>query len=188
MSSITSHATRDDAFALVTQAKIGCLEGATDEFILELQGHLLRWVGDLANEMQNRIAAADRAAANLAEKGAEEAPPSAPDPVASKLDFETALARFLHLTQQHLNEYYAREFPRNTVPQLDVSAGGVKYVRVFKQSGSGSRDAFCFVEVATGDVLYPDGWKRPAKGARGSIYSPTFEGFGVSQYGANRAR
>lgn len=176
--------TRDDAFALVTQAKIGCLVGATDDFILELQGQLLRWVGELASEMQSRIEGAKITEEVVDEIIAEDlAALAAPKP-----DFETALARFLHLTQQHINEYYAREFPRNTVPTLDVSAGGAKYVRVFKQSGSGSRDAFCFIEVETGNVLYPDGWKRPAKGVRGSIYAADFGGFGVTQYGANRAR
>lgn len=101
-------------------------------------------------------------------------------------EFEEALARFLKLTQEHVTAYFAANFPRLTVPTVETSPGGLKYVRVVIRENGAS--AFCFVERATGNVLKCDGWKRPAKGVRGSIYAETFEGFGVSSYGANYAR
>lgn len=30
---------------------------------------------------------------------------------------------------------------------------------------------YCFVEKATGNILKADGWKKPAKGVRGSIWN-----------------
>ena len=69
---------------------------------------------------------------------------------------------------------------------LSFDRGGKKYLRVVESDASGShRSVFCFVEIATGNILKADGWKTPAKGVRGNICDPNFSiGRGVSEYGA----
>lgn len=47
---------------------------------------------------------------------------------------------------------------------------GKRYIRIVYY-GSGGRSAWAFVDKTNGDVLKPDGWKRPAKHARGNIYN-----------------
>jgi hypothetical protein len=101
--------------------------------------------------------------------------------------FEEALARFIFVNQQAIKAYYAQHYPKLTPPALTFSEGGQKYVRVVQEDRgggpAGSRSAWCFVEVATGNVLKCDGWKRPAKGVRGSIYSKDYAGYGCTTYG-----
>jgi len=49
---------------------------------------------------------------------------------------------------------------------------GSKYAKlVVDYYASGSGSAYCFVDLATGDLLKPDGWKKPAKGVRGNIFA-----------------
>lgn len=65
---------------------------------------------------------------------------------------------------------------------------GSKYARIVKGEmnratglpGS-SRSAFCFVDMETGAILKADGWKRPAKHARGNIANGAAD---VGPYGA----
>ncbi len=52
---------------------------------------------------------------------------------------------------------------------LSIDPDGRKYIRIVN-TAYGSRSVFCFVEATTGDVLKADGWKRPAKHARGNIF------------------
>ena len=33
----------------------------------------------------------------------------------------------------------------------------------------GSKSVYCFIDLSNGDLLKADGWKKPAKGKRGSI-------------------
>jgi len=101
--------------------------------------------------------------------------------------FEDALARFVAAAQANIDAYYAANYSRLTPPKIEVDPNGVKYVRVVKRD-SVSGSAFCFVERETGNVLKCDGWKRPAKGVRGSIYATDFAGYGINQHGANYAR
>lgn len=44
------------------------------------------------------------------------------------------------------------------------------------------RSCWCFVDLETGDVLKSDGWKRPAKHARGNIKDENLSAF-ISAYG-----
>lgn len=97
--------------------------------------------------------------------------------------FDHALCRFLERAQAVVNEYYASTFPNNTVPKLSAEPGK-RYVRVVRHDGVG-RSAHCFVDTTNGNVLKPAGWKGPAKGARGNIYS---EKLGVGPHGALYAR
>ena len=45
-------------------------------------------------------------------------------------------------------------------------------------------DPFCFIDVATGDVLYPQNRHRPAPGARGNIGAEDHLGYGIGPWGA----
>ena len=45
---------------------------------------------------------------------------------------------------------------------------GRRYCRVVRACGP-SRSAHCFIDMSNGDILLPDGWKRPAKHARGNL-------------------
>jgi hypothetical protein len=47
-----------------------------------------------------------------------------------------------------------------------VDPGGVKYLRVVS---SKFRSVSLFIEVATGNILKAESWKKPAVGARGNI-------------------
>lgn len=57
---------------------------------------------------------------------------------------------------------------------------GKKYARIVKES-FGSRSAYCFVDMTTGDILKAAGWKVPAKGIRGNIRNGAAD---VGEYGA----
>jgi len=79
--------------------------------------------------------------------------------------FDAALTVFVAATQAKLDAHYAGE----PTPTLSVDPDGRKYVRVVS-SGHGQRSVFAFVERSTGNVLKAEGWKKPAKHARGSVY------------------
>jgi hypothetical protein len=46
---------------------------------------------------------------------------------------------------------------------------GKKYWRIYREVGDDSKSAYGFFDPATGDLLKADGWKRPAKKARGNV-------------------
>lgn len=83
-------------------------------------------------------------------------------------DFESALKAFLKGAQRKINDGYKDNV---LIPKLSIMRGK-KYIRVVSgiegQRNTGS--AWAFIEIETGNVLRPDGWKRPAKHARGNIY------------------
>ena len=47
---------------------------------------------------------------------------------------------------------------------------GNKFCRIIR-SYYGSNSAYCFVDMATGDIYKSSGWSSRAKGIRGNIYS-----------------
>lgn len=57
----------------------------------------------------------------------------------------------------------------DSVLEFETPRPGQKYVRFTKRLGTSNRSAYCFVDLRNGDILKPDGWKRPAKHARGNI-------------------
>lgn len=86
-------------------------------------------------------------------------------------DFDTAFASFLVAAQSTSDRTY-RQFQgaaqvQSTGPKL-VAEHGRRYVRIVAENGQ--RSAWAFVDKTTGAVLKPDGWKAPAKGARGNIF------------------
>ena len=101
----------------------------------------------------------------------------------AKPSFDGAMGKFKAHAQKQIDDYYAANFPNSkTKPTLHYS-DGEKYIRVTKvEPGQKTGSAHSFIDKATGDVLKPDGFKRPAKGARGNIFSGDF---GVNEHGAN---
>lgn len=89
-------------------------------------------------------------------------------PGADREDFEAALGAFLQTIRDYQAAYWAKNYPNLVPPTIDVDPGYKKYVRVVQDNHT-QRSVFCFVDVASGDILKADGWRRPAKHARGSI-------------------
>lgn len=52
---------------------------------------------------------------------------------------------------------------------LSADFRGRKNIRIVRGTGS-IKQVFCFIDASNGDVLKADGWKRPAKHARGNIF------------------
>jgi hypothetical protein len=65
---------------------------------------------------------------------------------------------------------------------LSIDDGAKKYARIVKSS-PGSRSVYCFVDLATGDILKAASWKAPAKHARGNIRG-TNALAGLTEHGA----
>ena len=55
---------------------------------------------------------------------------------------------------------------------LEIDAGGIRYLRIFYRAAE-SQFVFAFIDMTNGDVMKPDGWKRPAKKARGNLFDAT---------------
>ena len=99
-------------------------------------------------------------------------------------NFEGALEAFLASIRECISAHLVRNnFKNLTVPTISVDPGGHKYARIVRDDGS-SRSVFCFVNKATGDILKADGWKGPAKGARGNIYDNAGKG-AITPYGVH---
>jgi len=60
---------------------------------------------------------------------------------------------------------------------------GQKYIRIVSERGADGRSAFCFIDRSNGDVLKCEGWKRPARHARGNIHDAQNGLGGITQYG-----
>lgn len=87
---------------------------------------------------------------------------------APSLDFESALARFIEGCQRLVDADPAMAGRRLTV----VRKRGGGRVKIVAESS-----AWAFVDIATGDILKAETWHRPAKRARGNIFSATpFDG------------
>lgn len=66
-------------------------------------------------------------------------------------------------------------------PKMTVEFGP-KYARIVKNDHG--RSVFCFVEIATGNIMMAAGWKAPAKNhPRGTIHTPTHGVEFVGKYG-----
>jgi hypothetical protein len=104
------------------------------------------------------------------------------------MDTQTALANFVSAAQALVDNHMSSHCPNNTRKVLSVESGR-RYARIVIQSEGDelSRSAYCFVDMTNGNVLKSDGWKKPAKGPRGSIFAPNPVA-GVGPYGALYAR
>lgn len=99
-------------------------------------------------------------------------------------EFRAKLEKFLRLSSSDMPAIFT------PVVSLEI---GKKYARIVKSEvGTQSRCAYGFIDLATGDIYMPDGWKRPAKHSRGNICQPDDELFGAGKvcgpYGVARLR
>jgi len=73
--------------------------------------------------------------------------------------------------QDHVDKEYGDFLPGNEGPVIsyDSITSRSKYVRIV--ANSNQRMVFGFIELSTGDLLYPAGWKSPTKNfTRGNIF------------------
>lgn len=99
-------------------------------------------------------------------------------------NFETAFTNFLATAQAIVDEHMTRHFPNLPRPVLSAEPGR-RYVRVVKSDGESSRHVYCFIDRTNGDILKSESWKKPAKHARGNIYTTTDMRAAVNEYGAH---
>lgn len=89
-------------------------------------------------------------------------------------------------SSEYFKKHYAESWARGWSPKHSAEFGK-KFVRIV-QENNGQRSAYCFID-ADGNIYKCDGWKRPAKGVRGSLFDANFSiGKGLSHYGAAYAR
>jgi len=108
-------------------------------------------------------------------------------------DFNTALNSFVAACQEVSDNYAKEWYPtvHSKAPTtISVDNGGQKFKRIVR-SDRVQRSVHCFVAISdghnkkmgywkAGDVLKADGWKSPARGARGNIFD---EQNGMSRMG-----
>jgi hypothetical protein len=99
--------------------------------------------------------------------------------------------QFLTLAQHLCDVYMEAQFPSLPRPSL-IIAGGMRYLKIQQTEIGGSairpemrRSAWCFIDLANGDILKPKTWKAPAKHARGNIFADDFGMSCIGPYGPN---
>lgn len=95
-------------------------------------------------------------------------------------EFDTALETFVRLAETNANK------EKSELNQVTLTVErGRRYCKVISTyvRASDQRSVFCFVDQ-DGTILKADGWKRPAKGARGSIFGADKGASAVTEYGA----
>jgi hypothetical protein len=100
--------------------------------------------------------------------------------VQSDPKFEASLMAWLAGAQAKIDDHYRTRFPTLETPILTLERGR-RYIRVVRADSS-SRSVFAFID-ANGDVLKPEGWKKPALHARGNIFDASGGLAGVGPYG-----
>lgn len=103
---------------------------------------------------------------------------------------EAILPDFLKALDAMTDDYFRKELPgsyeRGMTPKHRAEIGK-KFILIVQYDPS-SGSAYCFLD-ADGNILKPDGWKRPAKGIRGSIFDQHYSiGKGLTRHGAAYAR
>ncbi len=93
-------------------------------------------------------------------------------------NFEGRLAGFVAIMQGLTDDDYKRNYPNQHPPRYEVDPKGIRYKRIVQQDldadGHALRwggSAHAFVDTTNGNVLYPAGYKGPAKHARGNIFA-----------------
>lgn len=95
-------------------------------------------------------------------------------------NFDAALNVFIDQCQIISDVYMERTFPTLDRPVISAG-GGQKFIRVVRTETGQGESGHCFVAKTdgsnkklgswrAGDVFKCDGWKGPARGARGNIF------------------
>jgi hypothetical protein len=89
-------------------------------------------------------------------------------------EVEREVQKYVEEIQEYHNEYYKKNFPGSTLDPSKYSYLTLqKYYKIIYTTlgGSGQTSVFCFVDKETGDIYMAAGWKVPAKGARGNLFT-----------------
>jgi len=102
-------------------------------------------------------------------------------------DYETKRDAFVLHVEARTQKYINKVFPSLDPPAFFVESGR-KFDRIVEEEHNGSRRVWGFISradgthkgapIKVGDILKADGWKSPAKHARGNIYVSFDEGYG----------
>ena len=118
------------------------------------------------------------------------APVTAPAPVPSpacftQQDFQTALDRFLALTNKKSNDNYAKNLPSllNTEHQEEFFAKepGSKFIKIVRGKNGKAKSVHCFIRIADGAIMKAASFNAPAQNfSRGNIFdeNPRVEIYG----------
>ena len=79
----------------------------------------------------------------------------------TEFDLEAFRCQLVTFFEQHRAEHFV-----NLKPDPVTVRRGRKYTRLFKGSA-----VYCFIEMSTGDILKPEGLKKPAKHPRGNVHN-----------------
>jgi hypothetical protein len=79
------------------------------------------------------------------------------------------LEAFRAALQDFITGHYVRMGAENQRPLIEIMVGP-KYARIVRVS-PGERSVHGFIDLANGDLLKADGWKKPAKHARGNMFA-----------------
>ena len=80
------------------------------------------------------------------------------------------LADFADMLQTWLQANHAAAKNAETPPTIELMKGP-KYARIVMVRWGDQRSCYGFIDLANGDLLKGDGWKKPAKGKRGNIFA-----------------
>lgn len=92
----------------------------------------------------------------------------------ASLEQQNSVARRAALFIEKLNAYHAEQYAKDhstlSPPKFSIDPSGKKFWRV-----RDNRSVYCFIDASNGDLLKAEGWKKPAKGKRGSIFNPNYD-------------
>jgi hypothetical protein len=108
--------------------------------------------------------------------------------------FDDALTDFINAIQARDDARMQKDFAilcvNGRANKFYADPNGRKYIRIVREDvkpGAQGRSVHCFVDASNGDILKADGWKKPAKHARGNIFNANpLEG--MDDYGAKYLR
>ena len=98
------------------------------------------------------------------------------------------VALFLAALQVFCNDKNINKNIYSCVMSMEIGRKNIRIVR--RELWNGQEEAtngsvHCFIDMANGNILKADGWKRPAPQVRGSIFNANFDiGKAVGEYGA----
>lgn len=108
------------------------------------------------------------------------------------ITFDQAVQSFLDENQKLIDQHYVDMGYTTQGRAIGIPPGGRRYLRVVSWDTDGAglvkvsldkdgneirhRSVHCFIDKTTGDILKADGWKKPARWARGNIFVSSTEG------------
>lgn len=82
--------------------------------------------------------------------------------------FDDRLHQFVTTLQAEQDAYMQAHYPTLDKDKVEVEMG-IKLIRIVKQGSQ--RMVYCFIDKSNGDILKAEGYRKPAKGKRGSIWN-----------------